>query len=81
MQAARLDGIEVAVRLHLHERIESWVIERQVLKLRTEASARHLRSLERHAAAQRRPKYVQPIRGGGAEISHKVVVEVVLSAC
>jgi hypothetical protein len=78
-KAARLDGVEVAVRLHLHERIKGGVIERQLLELRAEASARHLRSLERHAAAQGRLKYVHPLWGGRAQVPHEVVVEVVLA--
>ena len=78
-KAARLDGVEVAVRLHLHEGIEGGVIERQLLELRAQAIARHLRSLERHAAAEGRLKYFHPLRGGRAQVPDEVVVEVVLA--
>jgi hypothetical protein len=39
LQALRLNGVEVAVRLHLHEGIESGIIKRQLLKFGGERGA------------------------------------------
>ena len=39
LQALRLNGVKVAVRLHLHEGIESGVIKRQLLEFGGERGA------------------------------------------